>query len=175
MVPVLRYGQAELVKSTLVVGYQNRIECRGNSSSVGTPLGHQTLVSLPACWCMLVGCHNLRKQKRIVLESGMQIRSAAWTFLHLLSLVVKALFPITDVAPWRAKQPLTVRLVAQCLRMKFSKLAFKDSFNRKSSIFTFPNSAATEDCGCSAVISSRQQEFLSFQFQLCHRSGDARG
>ena len=91
------------------------------------------------------------------------------------SLVVKELFPITDVAPWRAKQPLTVRLVAQCLRMKFSGLAFRDSFNRKSSTFTFPNSAATEDCGCSAVISSRQQEFLSFQFQLCHRSGDARG
>lgn len=36
------------------------------------------------------------------------------------------------------------------------------------------NSAATQDCGRSTVISSNQQEFISFQLQLCHRSGDAR-
>ena len=47
-------------------------------------------------------------------------------------------FPITGVAPWRRNQPLTGGLVAQWLRMEFTGLAFRDGFNRKSSIFTFP-------------------------------------
>ena len=55
-----------------------------------------------------------------------------------LSLAVEESFPITAVAPWRNTQPLTAGLVAQWLRMEFTGLAFRDGFNRKSSIFTFP-------------------------------------
>jgi len=55
-----------------------------------------------------------------------------------LSLVAEEAFPITVVAPWRIKQPLTNGLVAQWLRMEFTGLAFRDGFSRKSSIFTFP-------------------------------------
>ena len=84
------------------------------------------------------GANNLWQQKRIVLELWMQIRSTAWTLVQLLSLVVEEAFPITAVAPWRNKQPLTGGLVAQWLRMEFTGLAFRDGFNRKSSIFTFP-------------------------------------
>jgi len=88
------------------------------------------------------GVNNLWQQKRIVLELWMQIRSTAWTLVQLLSLVAEESFPITVVAPWRNKQPLTGGLVAQWLRMEFTGLAFRDGFNRKSSIFTFP-----EQCG----------------------------
>lgn len=84
------------------------------------------------------GANNLWQQKRIVLELWMQIRSTAWTLVQLLSLVAEESFPIDVVAPWRDKQPLTGGLVAQWLRMEFTGLAFRDSFNRKSSIFTFP-------------------------------------
>lgn len=84
------------------------------------------------------GANNLWQQKRTVLELWMQIRSTAWTLVQLLSLVVEESFPITVVAPWRNKQPLTGGLVAQWLRMEFTGLAFRDGFNRKSSIFTFP-------------------------------------
>jgi len=84
------------------------------------------------------GVNNLWQQKRIVLELWMQIRSTAWTLVQLLSLVAEEAFPIDVVAPWRDKQPLTGGLVAQWLRMEFTGLAFRDSFNRKSSIFTFP-------------------------------------
>ena len=84
------------------------------------------------------GVNNLWQQKRTVLELWMQIRSTAWTLVQLLSLVVEESFPITVVAPWRNKQPLTGGLVAQWLRMEFTGLAFRDGFNRKSSIFTFP-------------------------------------
>jgi hypothetical protein len=84
------------------------------------------------------GVNNLWQQKRIVLELWMQIRSTAWTLVQLVSLVVEEAFPITVVAPWRNKQPLTGGLVAQWLRMEFTGLAFRDGFNRKSSIFTFP-------------------------------------
>jgi len=84
------------------------------------------------------GVNNLWQQKRTVLELWMQIRSTAWTLVQLLSLVVEESFPITVVAPWRDKQPLTGGLVAQWLRMEFTGLAFRDGFNRKSSIFTFP-------------------------------------
>ena len=84
------------------------------------------------------GVNNLWQQKRTVLELWMQIRSTAWTLVQLLSLVVEASFPITVVAPWRNKQALTGGLVAQWLRMEFTGLAFRDGFNRKSSIFTFP-------------------------------------
>ena len=84
------------------------------------------------------GVNNLWQQKRTVLELWMQIRSTAWTLVQLLSLVAEDAFPIDVVAPWRDKQPLTGGLVAQWLRMEFTGLAFRDSFNRKSSIFTFP-------------------------------------
>ena len=84
------------------------------------------------------GANSLWQQKRIVLELWMQIRSTAWTLVQLLSLVAEESFPIDVVAPWRDKQPLTGGLVAQWLRMEFTGLAFRDSFNRKSSIFTFP-------------------------------------
>lgn len=84
------------------------------------------------------GVNNLWQQKRIVLELWMQIRSTAWTLVQLLSLVVEESFPIGAVAPWRDKQPLTGGLVAQWLRMEFTGLAFRDGFNRKSAIFTFP-------------------------------------
>ena len=84
------------------------------------------------------GANNLWQQKRIVLELWMQIRSTAWTLVQLLSLVAEEAFPIDVVAPWRDKQPLTGGLVAQWLRMEFTGLAFRDSLNRKSSIFTFP-------------------------------------
>ncbi len=84
------------------------------------------------------GANNLWQQKRTVLELWMQIRSTAWTLVQLLSLVVEESFPITVVAPWRNKQPLTGGLVAQWLRMEFTGLAFRDGFNRKSSIFAFP-------------------------------------
>ena len=84
------------------------------------------------------GVNNLWQQKRIVLELWMQIRSTAWTLVQLVSLVVGDVFPITSVAPWRRNQPLTGGLVAQWLRMEFTGLAFRDGFNRKSSIFTFP-------------------------------------
>ena len=84
------------------------------------------------------GVNNLWQQKRTVLELWMQIRSTAWTLVQLLSLVVEESFPITVVAPWRNKQPLTGGLVAQWLRMELTGLAFRDGFNRKSSIFTFP-------------------------------------
>ena len=84
------------------------------------------------------GVNNLWQQKRIVLELWMQIRSTAWTLVQLVSLVVDDAFPITGVAPWRRNQPLTGGLVAQWLRMEFTGLAFRDGFNRKSSIFTFP-------------------------------------
>ena len=84
------------------------------------------------------GVNNLWQQKRTVLELWMQIRSTAWTLVQLLSLVAEEAFPIDVVAPWRDKQPLTGGLVAQWLRMEFTGLAFRDSFNRKSSIFTFP-------------------------------------
>ena len=84
------------------------------------------------------GVNNLWQQKRTVLELWMQIRSTAWTLVQLLSLVAEDAFPIEVVAPWRNKQPLTGGLVTQWLRMEFAGLAFRDSFNRKSSIFTFP-------------------------------------
>jgi hypothetical protein len=84
------------------------------------------------------GVNNLWQQKRTVLELWMQIRSTAWTLVQLLSLVAEESFPITVVAPWRDKQPLTGGLVAQWLRMEFTGLAFRDGFNPKSSIFTFP-------------------------------------
>lgn len=84
------------------------------------------------------GVNNLWQQQRIALELWMQIRSTAWTLVQLLSLVVEEAFPITVVAPWRNKQPLTGGLVAQWLRMEFTGLAFREGFNRKSSIFTFP-------------------------------------
>lgn len=84
------------------------------------------------------GVNNLWQQKRTVLELWMQIRSTAWTLVQLLSLVAEESFPIDVVAPWRGKQPLTGGLVAQWLRMEFTGLSFRDSFNRKSSIFTFP-------------------------------------
>ena len=84
------------------------------------------------------GVNNLWQQKRTVLELWMQIRSTAWTLVQLLSLVAEESFPIDVVAPWRDKQPLTGGLVAQWLRMEFTGLAFRDSLNRKSSIFTFP-------------------------------------
>jgi len=84
------------------------------------------------------GVNNLWQQKRTVLELWMQIRSTAWTLVQLLSLVAEEAFPIDVVAPWRDKQPLTGGLVAQWLRMEFTGLAFRDSLNRKSSIFTFP-------------------------------------
>ena len=84
------------------------------------------------------GANNLWQQKRIVLELWMQIRSTAWTLVQLLSLVAEESFPIDVVAPWRDKQPLTGGLVAQWLRMEFTGLSFRDRFNRKSSIFTFP-------------------------------------
>jgi len=84
------------------------------------------------------GVNNLWQQKRTVLELWMQIRSTAWTLVQLLSLVAEESFPITAVAPWRDKQPLTGGLVAQWLRMEFTGLAFRDGFSRKSSIFTFP-------------------------------------
>jgi len=86
-------------------------------------------------WC---GVNNLWQQKRTVLELWMQVRSTAWTLVQLLSLVAEESFPIDVVAPWRGKQPLTGGLVAQWLRMEFTGLSFRDSFNRKSSIFTFP-------------------------------------
>ena len=84
------------------------------------------------------GVNNLWQQKRTVLELWMQIRSIAWTLVQLLSLVVEETFPISAVAPWRDKQPLTGGLVAQWLRMEFTGLAFRDAFNQKSGIFTFP-------------------------------------
>ncbi len=84
------------------------------------------------------GVNNLWQQKRTVLELWMQIRSTAWTLVQLLSLVAEEAFPIDVVAPWRDKQPLTGGLVAQWLRMEFTGLAFRDSLNQKSSIFTFP-------------------------------------
>lgn len=84
------------------------------------------------------GVNNLWQQKRTVLELWMQIRSTAWTLVQLLSLVVEETFPIAAVSPWRDRQPLTAGLVAQWLRMEFTGLAFRDGFNRKSSIFTFP-------------------------------------
>jgi hypothetical protein len=68
----------------------------------------------------------------------MQVCSTAWTLIQLLNLVAEESFPITVVAPWRKTQPLTGGLVAQWLRMEFTGLAFRDGFNRKSSIFTFP-------------------------------------
>jgi hypothetical protein len=84
------------------------------------------------------GVNNMWQQKRIVLELWMQIRCMAWTMVQLLSLVVEESFPITAVSPWRDKHPLTAGLVAQWLRMEFTGLAFRDGFNRKSAIFTFP-------------------------------------
>jgi len=84
------------------------------------------------------GVNNLWQQRRTVLELWMQIRSMAWTMVQLLSLVVEENFPISAVSPWRDKQPLTAGLVAQWLRMEFTGLAFRDGFNQKSSIFTFP-------------------------------------
>lgn len=84
------------------------------------------------------GVNNLWQQKRTVLELWMQIRSTAWTLVQLLSLVAEHAFPIEIVAPWRNKQPLTGGLVAQWLRMEFTGLDFRDGFNRKSSIFTYP-------------------------------------
>ena len=84
------------------------------------------------------GVNNLWQQKRTVLELWMQIRSTAWTLVQLLSLVAEQAFPIEIVAPWRNKQPLTGGLVAQWLRMEFTGLDFRDGFNRKSSIFTYP-------------------------------------
>ena len=84
------------------------------------------------------GVNNMWQQKRIVLELWMQICCTAWTLVQLLSLVVEESFPITAVSPWRDKHPLTAGLVAQWLRMEFTGLAFRDGFNRKSAIFTFP-------------------------------------
>lgn len=84
------------------------------------------------------GVNNLWQQKRTVLELWMQIRSTAWTLAQLLSLAAEEAFPIEVVAPWRNKQPLTGGLVAQWLRMEFTGLAFRNGFNRKSSIFTCP-------------------------------------
>lgn len=84
------------------------------------------------------GVNNLWQQKLTVLELWMQIRSTAWTLVQLLNLVAEETFPADIVAPWRSKQPLTGGLVAQWLRMEFTGLAFRDGYNRKSSIFTWP-------------------------------------
>ena len=84
------------------------------------------------------GVNNLWQQKRKVLELWMQIRSTAWTLVQLLNLVGEEAFPVGIVAPWRSKQPLTGGLVAQWLRMEFTGFVFRDGYNRKSSIFTWP-------------------------------------
>ena len=84
------------------------------------------------------GVNNLGQQKRTVLELWMQIHSTAWTLVQLLNLVVEEAFLIAAVLPWRDRHPLTAGLVAQWLRMEFTRLAFRDGFNRKSAIFTFP-------------------------------------
>ena len=91
------------------------------------------------------GVNNLWQQKRIVLELWMQIRSTAWTLVHLLSLVVEEAFPITVAAPWRNKRPSTGGLMVQWLSMEFAGLAFRGGFNRNSSILTFRSSVATPD------------------------------
>jgi hypothetical protein len=84
------------------------------------------------------GVANLWQQSRKALELWMQIRSTAWTLAQLLALVAEDSFPIQDVAPWRAKQPLTAGLIAQWLRIEFTGLPFRDGFDRKSQKFTFP-------------------------------------
>ena len=83
------------------------------------------------------GINNLWQQSRGALECWMQIRATAWTLVQLLAQMV-APFPITVVAPWRIRQPLTAGLVAQWLRMEFTGLQFRDGFDSKSQKFTFP-------------------------------------
>lgn len=134
---ILRCGQAVLVEGAALAGDRNGVECRAEeilrlyARRWGIePLFH----NLKRWW----GVNNLWQQKRAVLELWMRIRSTAWTLVQLLSLVVEEIFPIAAVSPWRDKQPLTAGLVAQWLRMEFTGLAFLDGFNRKPSIFTFP-------------------------------------
>jgi hypothetical protein len=83
------------------------------------------------------GINNLWQQSRSVLECWMQIRVTAWTLVQMLVHVVEH-FPMREVAPWRVGQPLTGGLVAQWMRMEFTGLRFRDGFDRKSQIFTFP-------------------------------------
>ena len=86
-----------------------------------------------------LGVSNQWQQSRHVLELWMQIRCTAWTLTQLLSLTVEqASFPLAAVAPWRIKQSLTSGLVAQWMRIEFTGLAFRHSFDRKSQKFSFP-------------------------------------
>jgi hypothetical protein len=84
------------------------------------------------------GVSNLWQQSQSALELWMQIRSTAWVFAQLLTLVVADAFPMQDVAPWRARHALTAGLVAQWMRIEFTGLAFRDGFNKKSQKFSFP-------------------------------------
>jgi len=158
MVRILRYGQTHWSKARLLLATETDLRAE-EILHLYARAGHRALIhNLKRWW----GVNNLWQQKRTVLELWMQIRSTAWTLVQLLSLVAEEAFPVDVVAPWRDKQPLTGGLVAQWLRMEFTGLAFRDSFNRKSSIFTFPNSVATQDCGCSSTVSCRQYQFHSF-------------
>lgn len=137
MVRILRCGQTALVKGAPAIGNRNGIECRRNTFPIRTTMGHRALVLQPEA--ALVGCEQLvAAETHCAGVIWMQIRSAAWTLVQLLSLVAEESFSIDAVAPWRGKEPLTGGLVAQWLRMEFTGLSFRDSFNRKSSIFTFP-------------------------------------
>jgi len=126
---VLRCGQTELVESALAIGERNRIECRRNLAIVRTALGYRTVVSQPET---LVG-----REQSVAAETHRVGTMDADSFDGMDSGSVID-FPITVVAPWRKTQPLTGGLVAQWLRMEFTGLAFRDGFNRKSRIFTFP-------------------------------------
>nr|WP_292993567.1 transposase [Nitrosomonas sp.] len=122
------YGKEQLVRLRTVVAMARLL------LAIGTDLRVEEILHLYARrWGIEPLFHNLKRwwgvnnlwqQKRTMLELWMQIRSTTWTLVQLLSLFAEEAFPIDVVAQW--------------LRMEFTGLAFRDSFNRKSSIFTFP-------------------------------------
>jgi hypothetical protein len=85
------------------------------------------------------GANNLWQQSRRVLELWMQIRSTAYALMHLLALSIPDAFPRADIAPWRMSKPIiTAGLFAAWMRQQFSRLPFRQGYNRKSEKFTFP-------------------------------------
>lgn len=85
------------------------------------------------------GAANLWQQSIQAVELWMHIRSMAWTLAQLLTLVAENAFPVEQVAPWRAKQPLTAGMIGQWLRFEFTGLAFRDGYDKKSGKFRFPS------------------------------------
>ena len=75
----------------------------------------------------------------------MQIRCIAWSMAQLLTEAATAEFPLTTVAPWRIRMPVTAGLLAQWLHLHFLRVPFWKGFDPKSEKFQCPTPAFWAD------------------------------